>query len=91
MFTVSFDFINNEVLLSVVHHRSQMARKYSLCVKLYDSLGHAWLGNTVGGSRIAQEDGKLVILFTKSSLSQAPENTLISFLLGELYSIHFNI
>lgn len=48
---------------------------------MYHILGHAWLGNTVGGSRIAQEDGRLVILFTKSNLSRASENSLISFLL----------
>lgn len=68
-----------------------MARQYLSFVQLYHILGHAWLGNTVGDRGIAQEDGRLVILFTKSNLSQAAENSLISFLLGELYSIYFNI
>lgn len=75
----------------IVHHTSQVPRQYLRCVQLDHILGHAWLGNTVGGRQNAQEDGRLVILFTKSNLSWASENSLISFLLGELYSIHFNI
>lgn len=75
----------------IVHHTSQIAWQYLPRVQLYHILGLAWLGNTVGGRRIALEDGGLVILFTKSNLSCSSENSLISFLLGELHSIHCNI
>lgn len=44
----------------------------------------------MGGREIAPEDDRLVIIFTKSNLSQASENSLIFSLLGELHSIHFN-
>lgn len=77
---------------STVHHVSPIGWNHLPHASLYHILGHARLGNTVGGGTIAQEDGSgLVILFTKSNLSHISENSLISFLRGELHSIHFNI
>lgn len=77
---------------STVHHVSPIGWNHLPHASPYHILGHARLGNAVGGGTIAQEDGSgLVILFTKSNLSCSSENSLISFLQGELHSIHFNI
>lgn len=68
----------------ILHHASQMTRQNTPCLQRYHILRHAWLENTVGDRGIAEEDGRLAILFTS-------ENSLIPSFLCELYSVYFNI